>query len=46
MTVKELVNELNKANQTVDVIILDENDQEKHIVCVEVYNHNVIIVEN
>ena len=46
MKVKELLEELNKADQTVDVIILNEDDQEKHIVCVEVYNHNVIIVED
>lgn len=31
MTVKELLNELNKADQTVEVIILDGGDQEKHI---------------
>lgn len=44
MTVKELIEELNKANQTVDVTILDEDDNEKNITCVEVYKHSVFIV--
>lgn len=44
MTVKELIKELNKANQTVDVTILDEDDNEKNIICVEVYKHSVFIV--
>lgn len=44
MTVKELIEELNKANQTVNVTILDEDDNEKNITCVEVYKHSVFIV--
>lgn len=44
MTVKELIKELNKANQTADVTILDESDNEKNITCVEVYKHSVLIV--
>ncbi len=44
MTVKELIKELNKANQTVNVTILDEDDNEKNITCVEVYKHSVFIV--
>ena len=44
MTVKELIKELNKANQNVDVIILDEDDNEKNITCVEVYKHSVFIM--
>lgn len=46
MTITELIKELNKADQTVDVVILDKDDQEKHIVRVEVYDHEVIIVED
>lgn len=45
MTVKELIEELNKANQTSDVTILDEDNNEKNITCVEVYKHSVFIVE-
>lgn len=44
MTVKELIEELNKADQTTDVTILDEGDNEKNIICVEVYKHSVFIV--
>lgn len=44
MTVKELIEELNKGNQTNEVTILDEYDNEKDIICVEVYNHSVFIV--
>ena len=46
MTVKELIKELNKANQTKEVIIIDEYDHEKAIIRVEVYDHEVIIVED
>lgn len=44
MTVKELIEELNKGNQTNEVTILDEYDNEKDIISVEVYNHSVFIV--
>ena len=46
MTVKELIEELNKSYQTADVTILDEYNHEKDIIRVEVYKDNVIIVEN
>lgn len=45
MIVKELIKELNKANQTKEVIIIDEYDHEKAIIRVEVYDNEVIIVE-
>lgn len=45
MTVKELIKELNKANQTKNVTILDEYDNEKDIISVEVYKDAVFIVE-
>lgn len=45
MTVKELIEELNKAKQTAEVTILDEYDHEKDIISVEVYKDAVFIVE-
>lgn len=45
MTVKELIEELNKGNQTNEVTILDEYDNEKDIISVEVYKDAVFIVE-
>lgn len=44
MTVKELIEKLNKSNQTNEVTILDEDDNEKDIIRVEVYKHSVFIV--
>ena len=46
MTVKELIKELEKANQTAEVTILDDYDHEKDIIRVEVYKDIVVIVEN
>lgn len=45
MTVKELIKELNKANQNADVTIIDEYDHEKDIIRVEVHGNIVLIVE-
>lgn len=44
MIVKELIEDLSKADPTADVTILDEGDNEKNITCVEVYKYSVLIV--
>ena len=44
MTVKELIEELNKANQNAKVIIVDDCRYEKYLNDVEVYNDDVIYI--
>ena len=45
MTVKELIKELGKANQNAKVIIVDDGRYEKDLIDVEVYNDDVIYIE-
>ena len=45
MTVKELIEELNKANQNAKVIIADDCRYEKYLNDVEVYNDDVIYIK-
>ena len=44
MTVKELIKELEKANQNAKVIIVDDCRYEKDLIDVEVYNDDVIYI--
>lgn len=46
MTVKELIKELEKANQTAEVIIINNCYYEKDIIRVKVHDNIVFIVEN
>ena len=45
MTVKELIEELEKANQNAKVIIVDDCRYEKDINDVEIYSDDIIYIE-
>ena len=45
MTVKELIKELEKANQNAKVIIVDDCRYEKDLIDVEIYSDNVIYIK-
>lgn len=45
MTVRELIEDLSKAEPASDVKILDKYDEERPICSVETYKYEVIIVE-
>lgn len=45
MTVKELVEELEKANQNAKVIIIDDCRYEKDLIDVEVYSDDIIYIK-
>ena len=45
MTVKELIKELEKANQNAKVIIVDYCRYEKDIIDVEIYSDDIIYIE-
>ena len=44
MTVKELIKELEKANQTAEVIIVDDCRYEKDLIRIEVVDKNFVIL--
>ena len=44
MTVKELIKELEKANQTAEVIIINDCHYEKDLIRVEVVDKNFVIL--
>ena len=45
MTVKELIKELEKANQTAEVIIVDDCRYEKDLIDVEVYSNDIVYIK-
>lgn len=45
MTVKKLIEELEKANQNAKIIIVDDCRYEKDLTDVEVYNDNVLYIK-
>lgn len=45
MTVKELIKELEKANQNAKVIIVDDCRYEKDLTDVEVYNDDIVYIK-
>lgn len=45
MTVKELIKELKKANQNAKVIFVDDCRYEKELNYVEVYNDDIVYIE-
>ena len=45
MTVKELIEELDKANQNAKVIIVDDCRYEKDLIDVEVYSDDVVYIK-
>ena len=45
MTVKELIKELEKANQNAKVIIVDYCRYEKDLIDVEIYSDDIIYIE-
>ena len=45
MTVKELIKELEKANQTAEVIIVDDCHYEKDLDDVEIYSDDIIYIK-
>ena len=45
MTVRELIKELEKANQNAKVIIVDDCRYEKDLIDVEVYNDDVVYIK-
>ena len=45
MTVKELIEELDKANQNAKVIIVDDCRYEKDVIDVEVYSDDIIYIK-
>ena len=44
MTVKELIKELEKANQNAKVIIVDDCRYEKDLIDVEIYSDDIIYI--
>lgn len=45
MTVKELIKELEKANQTAEVIIVDYCSYEKDLINVDIYNDDIVYIK-
>ena len=45
MTVKELIKELEKANQTAEVIIVNDCHYEKDLIRVEVYSDDIVYIK-
>ena len=45
MTVKELIKELEKANQNTKVIIVDDCRYEKDLNDVEIYNNDIVYIK-
>ena len=45
MTVKELIEELEKANQNAKVIIVDDCHYEKDLINVEIYSNDIVYIK-
>lgn len=45
MTVKELIKKLEKANQNAKIIIIDDCRYEKDLIDVEVYDDDIVYIE-